>query len=166
MKQFLLRGALALVGIVLVTLVASVVKWPMVTQVDTASAQGYPELVGRYYELEAAAVMEAVEAFAEEQEAWTVVKASAKEGEMVLERNSLWGYWDARVELRVDTVVTGVSEVQGASAIERGWSDFGQNARVIRELWAGLDERLKGYRLQRGAPPKDENGEQKVPADA
>ena len=115
-------------------------RWPLVNDVETGKSPGYPDLTVREYRASEDQAAKAVKAAVERLPRWQFVGAgSGPAGHAVqaVYKTSVLGLeYDVSVRVKRDGASTRVSV---RSKSRKGPVDFGQNARVIRELLSELE---------------------------
>ena len=135
MKRVLLLAGL-LAGAFLLT------RWPLVAEVETGKSPGYPDLVPRQYRAAEERVAQAAQAVVQREPRWRFVGSGSGAGGRALQAvyTTLPGLeHDVTVRIRREG---GQTRVVVKSKSRVGPIDLGQNARIVRELFAALEREL------------------------
>ncbi len=142
MKRRILIGFAAIIGVLVVGVLAASAVWPVINDVETGKTAEYPDVRPHYYSADPKRVYaEAVETTGDV-ERMEIVETD--EGAMVItatRTTKLLGFVDD-MTITISPVTEFVTEVNVRSASRVGKGDFGQNARNIRAYLAALDGRL------------------------
>jgi hypothetical protein len=129
--------------------VAAAAAWPRLAEVETGRTPEYPELQDRVYPAPPLRSAKAADDVVRSLPGWALVGSGAgPAGSEVRARRAGpipvdWLGYDVVVRIRREGAG---SRVSVASRTRNGLWDFGRNARIIRELQAGLDRTLGGGR--------------------
>jgi uncharacterized protein (DUF1499 family) len=119
-------------------------RWPLVNEVETGRAPGYPGLKAREYRAGEEQVAQAVKAAIERLPRWRFVGAGSGppgHAEQAVYATPLPGLaHDVTVKIKRAGALT---RVDVKSKSRQGPIDFGQNARVIEALFEALDRELQ-----------------------
>jgi uncharacterized protein (DUF1499 family) len=133
-----------LLGLIVAGAVAAALAWPRINDVETGRTPEYPDLQVRTYTRDVATVAKAAQRAVEHLPRWTFVGAGQGPGGAevrAVHKTRVFGFSDD-VTMRV-RAAGGRSTVSVRSKSRTGQWDFGQNARNIRELLAGLDREVR-----------------------
>lgn len=159
MKKVIYIVAGTFAALLVVAMVGTAWKWPMIAEVETGATSQYPEIQPQYYSTEPERILEELVDTVAVLEKWRLVDEAPAAGRILARRSSsMWGL-DADITIRVEPVTDFVAQVHVHSQTEFDRTDFGQNARNIEELFLELDDRLGAVRFepQRGGEEPEED---------
>jgi uncharacterized protein (DUF1499 family) len=141
-KRRILIGFAAIIGVLVIAVLAASAVWPVINDVETGKTAEYPDVRPHYYSADPKRVFgESIEAVGDV-ERMEVVEVDRGANVVKATRTTrLFGFVDD-VTITVSPVTEFVTEVNVRSASRVGKGDFGQNARNIEAYLGALDERL------------------------
>lgn len=126
----------------LVVALGLMTAWPPINHVVAGQTAEYPDVQPVAWSQSQARVFNAVREVVDESAEWTEVSASADSGIVEFEALSRTRWFIDDVTVRVEANGEGGSIVFAESQSRLGRSDFGQNARTLRRLYARLEQNL------------------------
>ena len=142
MKRKLFYVALAVFGVLIVSVIGVSAVWPVINDVETGKTPEYADLLPQYYSTDPQRVFEEARGGVTAMKRWTLVSDDRAALTIKAEHASrTLGFVDD-VEIRVEPVTEFATRVSVRSKSRVGKGDFGQYARNIREFFAELDRRL------------------------
>lgn len=171
MKRLIYSIAGGVAFLAVAIMIVTAWMWPVLHEVKTGQTPEYPEIQPHYYSTDSERIYLEAVASVEALSGWTVVDEKPSTYRLEAERTSaVWGFVDD-VTIQVEPVTEFVSQIQVHSRSKPGIrpTDFGQNARNIREFLTDLDDRLGAVKFEpnhQAEPPAangdDADGEREV----
>lgn len=141
-RRKLFYGILTVLAVFIVGVLGVSATWPVINVVETGKTPEYADVLPQYYATDAQRVWDEALGTAQTIKRWKVVAEDRTKRTIRVERTTrVFGFVDD-IEIRVEPVTEFATRVSLRSASRVGHSDFGQNARNIREYYAELDRRI------------------------